>query len=204
MRDRRDVFVHPQAICESDAVGAGTRVWAFAHVLPGAVVGKGCNLGDHTFVEGGARIGDGVTVKNGVAVWDAVTLEDDVFVGPNVSFTNDLTPRARVKKPPEAFVPTLVRRGATLGANATIVCGTVIDSFAFVAAGAVVTRDVARHALVAGNPARPIGWVCECGTRLDRSLRCACGASYREDDAGGGLTALTAPAPTAPGDGCGR
>ena len=201
MSDHDDVFVHPRGICESDTVGAGTRVWAFAHVLPGAVVGKDCNLGDHTFVEGGARLGDGVTVKNGVAVWDAVTLEDHVFVGPNVSFTNDMTPRAMVKKPSDEFVPTLVRRGATLGANATIVCGVVIDEFAFVAAGAVVIRDVARHALVAGNPARPIGWMCECGERLDRSLRCECGRTYREDEAGSGLMALTDPLPTSPNDG---
>jgi UDP-2-acetamido-3-amino-2,3-dideoxy-glucuronate N-acetyltransferase len=201
MSDHDDVFVHPHGICESDTVGAGTRVWAFAHVLPGAVVGKDCNLGDHSFVEGGARLGDGVTVKNGVAVWDAVTLEDHVFVGPNVSFTNDMTPRAMVKKPPEDFVPTLVRRGATLGANATIVCGVVIDEFAFVAAGAVVTRDVARHALVAGNPARSIGWMCECGERLGESLRCGCGRRYGEDRAGRGLMALAGPLPTSPDHG---
>jgi UDP-2-acetamido-3-amino-2,3-dideoxy-glucuronate N-acetyltransferase len=179
------VFVHPLGLCESEEVGEGTRVWAFAHVMVGAVLGAGCNVCDHSFVESGARIGDGVTIKNGVAVWDAVTLEDEVFVGPNVAFTNDLRPRAAVKREREAFLPTRVQRGASLGANATIVCGTVIGPFAFVAAGAVVTRDVSPHALVVGNPARRIGWACECGERLEPSLRCACGLAYV--DTGEGL-----------------
>jgi len=166
------VFVHPRGLCESDRVGAGTRVWAWAHVLPGAVVGRDCNICDHAFVEGGVRIGDRVTVKNGVLLFDGVTVEDDVFLGPGVVFTNDLTPRAHVRLPPGAFVPTLVRRGASVGANATVVCGHTIGAHALVAAGAVVTRDVAPHALVAGNPARHVGWVCTCGGRLDDGLAC--------------------------------
>ena len=182
------VFVHPQGLCESDQVGEGTRVWAFAHVLPGAVVGAGCNVCDHAFIEGGARVGDRVTIKNAVLVWDGVTVEDEVFLGPNMVFTNDLWPRAAVKKGPGEFVPTLVRRGATIGANATIVCGTTSGPHAFVAAGAVVTRDVPAHALVAGNPARPRGWVCTCGTRLGEDLRCACGREY-DHVADGGLRA---------------
>jgi UDP-2-acetamido-3-amino-2,3-dideoxy-glucuronate N-acetyltransferase len=182
------VFVHPQGLCESDQVGEGTRVWAFAHVLPGAVVGAGCNVCDHAFIEGGARVGDRVTIKNAVLVWDGVTVEDEVFLGPNMVFTNDLWPRAAVKKGPGEFVPTLVRRGATIGANATIVCGTTIGPHAFVAAGAVVTRDVPAHALVAGNPARPRGWVCTCGTRLSEDLRCTCGCEY-DHVADGGLRA---------------
>jgi UDP-2-acetamido-3-amino-2,3-dideoxy-glucuronate N-acetyltransferase len=180
------VFVHPKGLCESDQVGEGTRVWAFAHVLPGAVVGAGCNVCDHAFIEGGARVGDRVTIKNAVLVWDGVTVEDEVFLGPNMVFTNDLWPRAAVKKGPGEFVPTLVRRGATIGANATIVCGTTIGPHAFVAAGAVVTRDVPAHALVAGNPARPRGWVCTCGTRLGEDLRCAaCGRGYEHTTDGG-------------------
>jgi acetyltransferase-like isoleucine patch superfamily enzyme len=181
------VFVHPHGLCESDHVGPGTRVWAFAHVLPGAVIGTDCNICDHAFVEGGARLGDNVTVKNGVLVWDGVEVGNDVFLGPAMVFTNDLTPRADVKKSAAEFVRTGVHDGATIGANATIVCGVTIGERAFVAAGAVVTRDVAAHALVAGNPARRIGWVCTCGARLDDALRCtSCGSGFRvlSEDAG--------------------
>lgn len=173
------VFVHPQGLCESADVGAGTRVWAWAHVLEGAVVGAGCNICDHAFVEGGARLGDRVTVKNGVLVFDGVTVEDEVFLGPHVVFTNDLTPRAHVRKAPEEYVPTRVSHGASIGANATVVCGTTIGAHALVGAGAVVTGDVAPHALVVGNPARRVGWVCTCGHRLDDGLVCAaCGLRY--------------------------
>jgi UDP-2-acetamido-3-amino-2,3-dideoxy-glucuronate N-acetyltransferase len=173
------VFVHPRGLCESSSVGAGTRIWAFAHVMEGAVVGAGCNIGDHAFIERGARLGDRVTVKNAVLVWDQVTIGDEVFLGPNAVFTNDLVPRAAHKKGPDEFLPTLVEWGATIGANATIVCGTTIGAHAFVAAGAVVTRDVPPYALVAGNPARRLGWVCACGERLGPGLSCGCGRSYR-------------------------
>jgi UDP-2-acetamido-3-amino-2,3-dideoxy-glucuronate N-acetyltransferase len=181
------VFVHPQGLCESTQVGEGTRVWAFAHVMEGAVVGSGCNVGGGAFVETGAAIGDRVTIKNHVLVWDKVTVEDDVFLGPNVVFTNDMRPRAAFKMPPEAFLPTLVRRGASIGANATIVCGVVIGEGAFVGAGSVVTRDVPSYAVVVGNPAHPMGWMCACGERLGDDLRCACGRSYRRGAADGGL-----------------
>lgn len=185
------VFVHPSALCESDTIGARTRVWAFAHVMAGAVVGADCNVCDHAFIETGARLGDRVTVKNNVLVWDKVTVEDDVFLGPNVVFTNDLTPRVQFKKSPAEFVETTVRRGASIGANATIVCGITIGENAMVGAGAVVTRNVASHALVTGNPARRVGWACVCGGRLDDELRCPrCARRYRED--GGGLRLLTA------------
>jgi acetyltransferase-like isoleucine patch superfamily enzyme len=178
------VFVHPAGVCESDDIGPRTRIWAFAHVLPGASVGSDCNLCDAVFVEGGARIGDRVTVKNGTLLWDGVTVEDDAFIGPGVVFTNDPTPRADRKKPASEFVPTLVGRGATVGANATVICGTTIGPRAFVAAGAVVVDDVAAYALVAGNPARRIGWVCECGEPLGVDLRCRCGRSYQLGAAG--------------------
>jgi UDP-2-acetamido-3-amino-2,3-dideoxy-glucuronate N-acetyltransferase len=187
------VFVHPMGLCESDQVGPRTRIWAFAHVLQGAQVGADCNLGDHVFVEGGARIGDRVTVKNAVLVWDRVTVEDEAFLGPNVVFTNDLTPRVGWRKPPEQLVATLVRRGATVGANATVVCGVTIGRHAFVAAGAVVTRDVADHALVAGNPARRVGWVCVCGGRLDDALGCGCGRRYHLNDETSELTQVAGP-----------
>lgn len=168
-----EVFVHPNAINEATAVGRGTRLWAFSHAMEGAVIGEDCNLGDHTFVENGARIGNGVTLKNGVAVWDGVTLEDYVFVGPYVAFTNDRFPRS----PRSPVVtdryrdhawcePTRVRQGASIGANATIVCGTTIGKYAFVAAGAVVTKDVENFTMVAGCPADMVGFVCACGARL--------------------------------------
>jgi UDP-2-acetamido-3-amino-2,3-dideoxy-glucuronate N-acetyltransferase len=187
------VFVHEKALCEATTVGPRTRVWAFAHVMRGAVVGADCNIGDHVFIETGARIGDRVIVKNNALVWDKVTLEDDVFVGPSAVFTNDFIPRVAFKNPPEKFLPTLVRRGASIGANATIVCGVTIGEQAFVAAGAVVVRDVPAHAVVAGNPARRIGWMCACGTRLTATLACACGRAYRVGDPRAGLVPVTAP-----------
>jgi acetyltransferase-like isoleucine patch superfamily enzyme len=184
------VFVHEKALCESTTVGPRTRVWAFAHVMPGAIVGADCNIGDHAFIETGARIGDRVILKNNALVWDKVTLEDDVFVGPNAVFTNDFIPRVAFKNPPEKFLPTLVRRGASIGANATIVCGVTIGEQAFVAAGAVVVRDVPAHAMVAGNPARRIGWMCACGKKLPATLACACGRAYRVADERAGLVTV--------------
>ncbi len=181
------VFVHERALCESDDVGPGTRVWAFAHVMAGATIGSGCNICDHAFIESGVVIGDNVTVKNHVLIWDRVMIEDDVFLGPGAVFTNDPAPRAAHKKPPERFLPTLVRRGATIGANATIVCGVTIGPSSFVGAGSVVTKDVAAHGLVAGNPARRIGWVCECGLKLPENLACSCGFRYRPAGRGRGL-----------------
>lgn len=179
-----EIYVHPKALCESEDVGSGTRVWAFAHVMPGASIGAGCNIGGSCFVEDGAVLGSGVTLKNGVAVWRGVTIEDDVFIGPNVVFTNDLRPRAEVKLDVAELRPTLVRRGATIGANATVVCDTTIGSYAFVGAGAVVILDVPDHGLVVGNPARSIGWACRCGLRLPSSLSCTCGRSYVTSDRG--------------------
>jgi UDP-2-acetamido-3-amino-2,3-dideoxy-glucuronate N-acetyltransferase len=182
------VFVHERALCESDALGARTRVWAFAHVMKGAVIGADCNVGDHAFIESGARIGDRVTVKNCVLVWDKVTVEDDVFLGPNMVFTYDMNPRVAFKKSPDHFLPTLVRRGASIGANATIVCGVVIGENAFIGAGTVVIRDVPAHALVVGNPGRRIGWMCACGEKLSQELGCSCGRHYRQE--ANGLVAL--------------
>ena len=181
------VFVHATALCETSDVGPRTRIWAFAHLMPSARVGADCNVGDHAFIESGAVIGDRVTIKNGVAIWDRVTLEDDVFVGPNAVFTNDLVPRAAIKKPREQFLPTVVRHGASIGANATIVCGVTLGMHAFVGAGSVVVDDVAAHALVVGNPARRIGWICACGDRLAAPWTCGCGRRYRLIDERAGL-----------------
>jgi UDP-2-acetamido-3-amino-2,3-dideoxy-glucuronate N-acetyltransferase len=174
------VFVHEKGLCESEDVGPRTRIWAFAHVMAGAVVGADCNVGDHAFIESGAIVGNGVTVKNNVLIWDRVTIEDDVFLGPNAVFTNDRNPRAAVKKGSEDLVPTRVRKGATVGANATVVCGVTIGENAFVGAGALVSSDVPAFALVVGNPARRRAWVCVCGERLPTELRCSCGRRYRE------------------------
>lgn len=149
-------FQHPQALVESTNVGRGTRIWAFAHVLPGAVIGEDCNLCDHTFIENDVRLGDRVTIKCGVQLWDGVTLEDDVFVGPNVTFTNDPFPRS--KQRPAEFARTVVRKGASIGANSTILPGLTIGAQAMVGAGAVVTRSVPPHAIVVGNPARIVGY----------------------------------------------
>jgi acetyltransferase-like isoleucine patch superfamily enzyme len=197
-------MVHAHALCETTAVGARTRIWAFAHVLYGANIGSDCNICDHAFIEGRVRVGDRVTVKNGVQLFDGVVVEDDVFLGPNCIFTNDPTPRAAVKKSAESLSSTLVQHGVTIGANATIVCGVTIGAHAFIGAGAVVTRSVPRHALVVGNPARQLGWMCRCGSRLSSGLRCGCGAAYSEGRDGGGLVevsprAVVAPAANVPG-----
>lgn len=148
-----DYFKHSHALVESGNVGKGTRIWAFVHVLPGARIGQDCNICDHVFIENDVIIGDRVTVKCGVQVWDGVRLEDDVFVGPNATFTNDAFPRS---KQPFEMQHTVVKRGASIGANATILPGITIGENALVGAGAVVTRDVPDNALVVGNPARVV------------------------------------------------
>jgi len=182
------VFVHPNALCESENVGGGTRVWAFAHVMHGARIGRYCNIGDHAFVEDGATIGDRVTLKNGVMVWNGITVEDDAFIGPGVVFTNDLHPRS--PRMPEAagryahvenwLTTTVVHRGASIGAGAVILCGVSIGRFAVIGAGAVVTHDVTDHRVAAGNPAEIIGWACRCGAPLSDALTCSvCRRRYR-------------------------
>lgn len=152
-----DYFTHPNALCESTQIGPGTRVWAFAHVLPNARIGGDCNICDHVFIENDVVIGDRVTIKCGVQVWDGVEIEDDVFIGPNVTFTNDIFPRS--KQYPEAFGRTRIRAGASLGANSTILPGITIGRNAMIGAGAVVTRSVPPNAIVVGNPARITGYV---------------------------------------------
>jgi acetyltransferase-like isoleucine patch superfamily enzyme/dTDP-4-dehydrorhamnose 3,5-epimerase-like enzyme len=152
-----DVFVHERGLCESENVGAGTRIWAFAHILPGATIGADCNICDGVFIEDGVRVGDRVTIKSGVQLWTGVELEDDVFVGPNATFTNDPFPRSR--QHPDEYARTVVRTGASIGANATVLPGLEIGLGAMVGAGAVVTRPVPPHAIVQGNPARIRGYV---------------------------------------------
>jgi serine acetyltransferase len=169
-----DPFRHPQALVESAAIGAGTRIWAFVHVLPGAVVGADCNLCDHVFVENDVRVGDRVTIKSGVQLWDGITLEDDVFVGPNATFMNDRFPRSGQRS--AAPVRTVVRAGASIGANATILPGITVGRAAMVGAGAVVTQDVPPHAIVVGNPAYIQGYVTDPGGGTSTSIRTAAAA----------------------------
>lgn len=176
------VFIHQTALVAADAIGAGTRIWAFCNLLPGARVGRDCQLCDRVFIEGGATLGDRVTVKCGVSVWAGITLEHGVFVGPGAMFTND--PHPRSGRHLGEYPRTTVGRFASLGAGSILLPGIRVGVYALVGAGAVVTRDVPDHALVVGNPARRVGWVCVCGERLpaeeEATVRCdACGRRYR-------------------------
>jgi UDP-2-acetamido-3-amino-2,3-dideoxy-glucuronate N-acetyltransferase len=162
----RSYMAHPLALVESDEIGEGTRIWAFAHLMKDARIGQDCNIGEHCYIEQGVTVGNNVTVKNGVNVWTGVTIEDNVFLGPNCVLTNDPNPRAYIKKSADSLVETLIRSNATIGANATIVCGVTIGRYAFIGAGAVVIRSVPDFALVVGNPARQIGWMCVCAQRI--------------------------------------
>jgi UDP-2-acetamido-3-amino-2,3-dideoxy-glucuronate N-acetyltransferase len=190
-----DYFVHQSSYVDDGAViGRGTKIWHFCHVLPGAVIGERCNLGQNVVVMGGTRLGDNVKVQNNVSIYEGVTLEDDVFCGPSCVFTNVVNPRSHVSRKSE-YRPTLVRRGSSIGANATILCGVTLGEYSFVGAGAVVRGDVPAYALMVGVPARRVGWMCQCGLRLtlrDGAASCpACGATYRED--GGVLRQIDPP-----------
>jgi UDP-2-acetamido-3-amino-2,3-dideoxy-glucuronate N-acetyltransferase len=181
-----EYFAHESSYVDDGAtIGAGTKIWHFCHILPGAVIGAGCNLGQNVVVMGGTRLGNNVKVQNNVSVYDNVTLEDDVFCGPSCVFTNVVNPRSHVSRKAE-YQATLVRRGATIGANATVVCGATLGEYCFIGAGAVVRGEVPAFALMVGVPARRVGWMCQCGVRLslvDGQAACAaCGARYRESD----------------------
>jgi UDP-2-acetamido-3-amino-2,3-dideoxy-glucuronate N-acetyltransferase len=188
-------WAHPSAVVDPAAsVGSGTKIWHFCHVMAGARIGARCSLGQNAFVAGGAVIGDGCKIQNNVSLYDGVVLEEEVFVGPSAVFTNVLNPRAFVSRR-DAYARTLVGRGATIGANATIVCGVTLGAYALVGAGAVVTREVPPHALVLGVPGRLMGWVCRCGEVLSEApagdapapLACArCGSRYELTGSGAG------------------
>lgn len=177
--------IHPSAIVDAGAqIGEGTRIWHWVHVCAGARIGQGCSLGQNVYVGNDVEIGNNVKIQNNVSVYDAVRLEDDVFCGPSMVFTNVYNPRSAINRKNE-YRATVVRRGATLGANCTVVCGTTIGEHAFIGAGAVVNRDVPPHALMLGVPARRRGWMCLCGQQLAGSgtVRCTgCGTPYLIDD----------------------
>jgi len=179
-------FVHPSSyVDETVAIGENTKIWYFCNVQKNAVIGSNCSFGQNVNVSNNVKIGNGVKVQNNVSIYEGVELEDYVFCGPSMVFTNDLTPRSKYPKGSENFVRTLVKYGASIGANATVVCGNTIGSWAMIASGAVVTKDVKNHSLVAGVPAKHIGWVCECGYRLKESLECSeCSRKYAEDNDG--------------------
>jgi UDP-2-acetamido-3-amino-2,3-dideoxy-glucuronate N-acetyltransferase len=191
-----EYFVHESSYVDDGAViGVGTKIWHFSHVMAGAVIGARCNLGQNVVVMGGTRLGDNVKVQNNVSIYEGVELGDDVFCGPSCVFTNVINPRSHVSRKHE-YRPTRVGRGASIGANATIVCGVTLGEYAFVGAGAVVTSDVPAFGLVVGVPARRVGWACQCGERLTLEAghaTCgACGTSYHEAE---GRLERVAPAP---------
>ena len=182
-----EAFVHESAyVDDGAAIGKGTKVWHFCHVMPGAVIGDRCSLGQNVVVMSGTRIGNNVKIQNNVSVYEGVELEDDVFCGPSMVFTNVINPRSRVSRKSE-YQRTLVRRGSSIGANATIVCGVTLGEYAFIGAGAVVTGDVLPYAMRVGVPARRRGWMCQCGERLPDggSGKCAaCGIEFERSGDG--------------------
>lgn len=184
-----DYFVHESAYVDPGArIGKGTKIWHFSHVMGGAEIGENCRIGQNVFIGPNVKIGNNVKIQNNVSVYEGVTLEDDVFCGPSMVFTNVDTPRSAYPRERNEYLPTVVKRGATIGANATIVCGHIIGASAFIGAGAVVTKDVPDYALVYGNPARIKGWVCQCGEKLafaNGGAKCVrCGRIYKKESFG--------------------
>lgn len=174
-----ETFIHPTAIVDEGAeIGEGTRIWHHCHIMKDVKIGKHCNIGENAFLETGVRIGNNVKIKNNVAIYTGVTAEDDVFLGPNCVFTNVNNPRSFIERKSE-FKETIIRKGATIGANATVVCGHEIGEYSFVGAGSVVTKKVLPYTMVIGNPAKFHSYVCKCGVKLDSELKCkACGEQY--------------------------
>ncbi len=181
-----DYYVHESTYVDDDVeIGAGTKIWYFCHIQKGARIGKNCSLGQNVNISNNVKIGNGVKIQNNVAVYEGVEIEDDVFCGPSCVFTNDLTPRAKYPKGHANYKRTLIKRGASIGANATIVCGHTVGEWALVGSGAVVSSNVLAHALMLGVPARRKGWVCECGEILRNSLHCTmCNREYVETQEG--------------------
>jgi len=178
--DDNSVSIHPTSEIDNDVeIGAGTKIWHYSHIISGSHIGKNCSIGQNVVIGPNAAIGNGCKIQNNVSVYKGVTLEDFVFCGPSVVFTNVINPRSEIRRMDE-IRPTLVKKGASLGANSTVVCGHTIGSYAFIAAGAVVTKDVPDHALMMGNPAIQKGWICQCGNKLNNRFQCpACGNRYK-------------------------
>lgn len=188
MSGEADYFVHESSyVDEPSTIGSGTRIWHFSHIMKDCAIGRNCNIGQNVVISPGCTVGNNVKIQNNVSVYTGVTLEDDVFCGPSMVFTNVINPRSHVERKDE-YRKTLVRRGATIGANATIVCGITLGAYSFIGAGAVVTRDVPDYAVVYGNPAKLRGWACDCGLMLElpveqeaaATVRCSCGLAYEK------------------------
>jgi UDP-2-acetamido-3-amino-2,3-dideoxy-glucuronate N-acetyltransferase len=179
------VFIHPTAIIDDGCeIGQGTKIWHFSHLLSGSRIGQNCTIGQNAMIGPDVTIGNQCKIQNNVSIYKGVTLEDGVFCGPAMVFTNIYNPRAEISKMDQVR-PTLVKRGATLGANSTIICGLTIGRYAFIGAGAVVTRDVPDYVLMMGNPAKQAGWMCQCGERLGKGLNCeVCGKQYKKSAEG--------------------
>ena len=179
-------FVHPSSYVDDNVeIGEGTKIWFFCHIQKGARIGSHCSFGQNVNVSNNVHIGNGVKVQNNVSIYEGVEIEDDVFCGPSMVFTNDMNPRAKYPKGVVGYKKTLIKKGATLGANSTIVCGHTVGQWAFVAAGAVVADNVKDHAMMIGVPARQTGWMCECGEKLGADLHCKkCGRKYKETPEG--------------------
>lgn len=183
MSGEKNYFVHESSYIDEDVeIGEGTKIWFFCHVQKGARIGKKCSLGQNVNISNNVKIGNGVKIQNNVAIYEGVEIEDDVFCGPSCVFTNDLTPRAKYPKGSANYKKTLIKRGASIGANATVVCGHTVGEWALIGAGAVVTTDVPKHALMLGVPAKRKGWVCECGALLNEKFACkVCGRKYKTE-----------------------
>lgn len=179
-KDHKTYYAHETAVIEEDSIiGKGTRIWHWCHIMNGVSIGDNCNIGENAFIETGVRLGNNVKVKNNVALYTGLICEDDVFLGPNCVFTNVSNPRSFIERKTE-FKKTIIHRGASIGANATIVCGHDIGEYAFVGAGSVVTKTVKNYTMVVGNPAKFYSYVCKCGNKLDTGLKCpVCGMKYK-------------------------